>query len=225
MCDGVCPQVPHSPQVHPGRGVNCAGHDRGFTKRAAAESREPSCDALVHHESPAVPSTKQTPPSPPLLRPKGIRQRRLRRAGCSPPAPAPAPATPLGPLAGAYEAQYRALPMPLGIAHGHVPGFVALACRATGPEPKASTPARPARPGRCPWPLGPMPGLRPGPCTRAMAPPPGEARSPYPPALRLGVKSQGLQPARRFIEDPINRRVDAYVYVCGTEFSAVRYFY
>ena len=70
MCDGVCPQVPQRPQVHPGRGVksvNCAGHGRGFTKRAAAESRGGSCDASRHHESPAVPSTKQTPPSPPLV--------------------------------------------------------------------------------------------------------------------------------------------------------------
>ena len=72
------PAAPGS-EVHPGRGVNCAGHDRGFNnlKRAAAESREPSCDALVHHESPAVPSTKQTPPSPPLSVQKAREKRSL----------------------------------------------------------------------------------------------------------------------------------------------------
>ena len=53
--------------VHPGRGVNCAGHDRGFAKRAAAESRGASCDAPRHHEPPVAPSTKQAPPPPPLV--------------------------------------------------------------------------------------------------------------------------------------------------------------
>ena len=66
MCDGACPQAPPHPPVRPGRGVNCAGCDRGATKRRAAESRAASCGALAHGESPAAPSTKQTPVSPSL---------------------------------------------------------------------------------------------------------------------------------------------------------------
>ena len=61
------PASPAAPTSASRRGVTCAGHERGFTKRAAAESWEPSCDALIHHESPAVPSTKQTPQPPPLF--------------------------------------------------------------------------------------------------------------------------------------------------------------
>ena len=70
-------------------------------------------------------------------------------------------------------------PCPLGIAHAHGPGFVALACRAAGPEPTASTPARPARPGLSAGAHGPrLVPMAPWPHARAEAGPMHLGREP-----------------------------------------------
>ena len=69
-------------------------------------------------------------------------------------------------------------PCPLGIAHAHGPGFVALACRAAGPKPTASTPAGPMHPGHDPTTGRSTAALPPCSCARATpAPGRGQGRS------------------------------------------------
>ena len=93
-------------------------------------------------------------------------------------------------LAGAYEAQYWALAMPLG--HCACPWLwlcclgLGLSCSRPRAHSQHASPAHTPRTlGRCPWPLVHMAGPRSGPCTRAMTRPPGEVRlrMPYLPAL------------------------------------------